>query len=201
MLCLEEARGKYFKLLPQDDILQYNCLEQQIEVLDKDENQSIALVFCGRYIVNSSGKIILKRGYKGVQSGILPSKSVMRKCIRSGTNLIGEPGGVMFRKSIIYKAGRFDGSISYIIDLDYWFKLLKFGDAYFINQPLVSFRVSSGSWSVAIGKEQSSEFILFIDKLSHSQDYNMTNYDILSGKFMAKINNYLRLIFYKFISN
>ena len=78
--------------------------------------------------------------------------------------------------------------------------LLKYGNAYYINKPLVSFRVSSGSWSFAIGENQSVDFIAFIDKLTNSPDFDMTYYDIMLGKSKAKINNYLRLIFYKFFS-
>ena len=195
--CLEEARGKYFKLLPQDDVLAPSCLREQIEVLDNDNNNTIAFVFCSRNIINNNGRIIMKRGYSGDVKGSISKNQAITKCIRRGTNLIGEPGAVMFRKSLADKIGKFDGSISYIIDLDYWFRLLLHGDAYYIDAPLASFRVSSGSWSVAIGNKQSVDFCLFIDKYADNTDFKLKGMDVILGKFMTKINNCLRMIFYK----
>jgi len=196
--CLAEAKGKYFKLLPHDDILERDCLRHQIEVLDNDINQSIALVFCARYIVDHHGRIIATRGCQGAKEGIIPSHDLIKKSIRLGTNLIGEPGAVMFRKSLAEEIGSFDGSISYIIDLDYWFRLLLNGNAYYIAKPLASFRVASGSWSIEIGTHQSDDFRHFINRCAQNPAYQLNRADTILGKLMAKINNYLRLLFYKF---
>jgi len=195
--CLHEAKGQYFKLLPQDDVLRADCLRRQMEVLEKDKEYLISLVFCSRYIIDSNEKIITQRKYPGANEGIVNSVDAIRKNIRMGTNLMGEPGAVLFRKSIVEKVGYFDGSISYIIDLDYWFRLLLHGNAYYINEPLVSFRVSSGSWSVSINNNQSSDFIKFINRCADRRDYNLMFMSVVMGKIMAKVNNYLRILFYK----
>lgn len=199
--CLEEARGKYVKLLPQDDVLAPTCLMQQVEILEQDSNESVALVFCARHIINQQGRIITKRGYPGGVAGHIPGQCAIKKSIRYGTNLIGEPGGVMFRKSLSDAIGKFDGSIPYIIDLDYWFRLLGQGSAYYLDAPLASFRVSSVSWSVAIGNRQRVDFKLFIDKCAANEKYGLTGLDVFIGKGMAMLNNYLRLLFYKFAIN
>ncbi|MFM8332409.1 MAG: glycosyltransferase family 2 protein [Candidatus Methylumidiphilus sp.] len=196
--CLEEAKGRYFKLLPQDDVLAPNCLGRQVDVLDSDEGQTIALVFCARNIINQHGRVIAKRSYPGCAGGRIKGQNAIRSSIRFGTNLIGEPGGVMFRKSLTDKAGNFDGSIGYVIDLDYWFRLLVNGDAYCLTEPLVSFRVSNISWSVAIGNKQSLNFHRFIDKCATQKKFKINFLDIVLGKMLAKINNCLRLAFYKF---
>jgi glycosyltransferase involved in cell wall biosynthesis len=195
--CLEEATGKYFKLLPQDDVLAPNCLREQIEVLENDYNHTISFVFSARNIINKNGDVLMKRGYPGGVKGAISNNQAIKHCIRCGTNLIGEPGTVMFRKSLIDKIGKFDGSISYIIDLDYWFRLLLQGDAYYLDAPLVSFRVSSGSWSVAINNNQSTDFCNFIERCANNPDFKLKFVDKVIGKCMAKINNYLRMIFYK----
>src|SRR5512134_2699028 len=46
--CLAAARGRYFKLLPQDDVLVADCLERQVAVLEQDDERRLALVFCAR---------------------------------------------------------------------------------------------------------------------------------------------------------
>lgn len=67
--CLSEARGRYFKLLPQDDLIVSNCLESQVAVLEADTEESIALVFCARTIIDSLGNTIMVRNYPQHQIG------------------------------------------------------------------------------------------------------------------------------------
>jgi len=199
--CLTESRGKYFKLLPQDDLLYPQCLEQQVAVLEQDDQQRFALVFCARTIIDAEGRALTTRRYPGGSRGIIPGPTLIRRCVRYGTNLIGEPGSVLFRRELAMKTGPFDGSISYIIDLDYWFRLLLQGDGYYIPDTLTAFRVSPGSWSVAIGDRQSVDFRKFITKVARNPHY-VTNYiDIITGNIMARFNNYLRILFYRFMLN
>jgi glycosyltransferase involved in cell wall biosynthesis len=199
--CLTEARGKYLKLLPQDDLLSPDCLAKQVAILDKDFAQKIALVFCARMIIDARNRPIMERGYSGRHSGVISAKMLLRHCLRRGTNLIGEPGGVIFRRQLAASVGPFDGSIPYVIDLDYWFRLLLKGDPYYLSEALVSFRVSRGSWSVAIGKKQSTDYRRFILKMSKNPDLTTCYADILLGSMMAKLNNYMRLLFYRFVLN
>lgn len=195
--CLKEARGRYFKLLPQDDQLYPCTLQQQAGVLDADQEQRIALVFGARDIVNAAGRKLTRRGCPGSREGRVSGGELVRRCVRYGTNLIGEPGSVMLRKSLADKVGPFDGSIGYIIDLDYWVRLLAHGEAYYLDQPVSTFRVSSGSWSVAIGARQSEEFRHFIARISQQPQWRIGRLDKLAGNFMARLNNLLRLVFYR----
>ncbi len=195
--CLELAQGKYFKLLPHDDILAATCLSRQTEVLEKDSDQSIALVFCARQIIDHNDKIITTRKYSKALQGWVAGHDLIKQCICAGTNLLGEPGALLFRRSLALTVGPFDGSISYIIDLDYWFRLLRHGHGFYLDQPLASFRVATGSWSIDIGSRQSADFIHFIERYRKKPEYKLTDFDAVRGKVMAKINNFLRLVFYK----
>jgi glycosyltransferase involved in cell wall biosynthesis len=196
--CLAEARGRYFKLLPQDDVLAADCLERQVAVLETDTMQRIALVFCARDIVDTHGRKLLVRRYPGSASGSIPGQQVVRRCIRHGTNLIGEPGSVLFRRSLATEVGPFDASAPYVVDLDYWCRLLAKGDAFYLPQTLVSFRVSAGSWSVAIGKKQTADFCRLIAKVAKHSAVAPSAFDIAVGRRMAQLNTYLRLLFYRF---
>lgn len=197
--CLTEARGRYFKLLPQDDILAPQCLARQVAVLDEDTEECIALVFCARTIIDSYDRTIMTRKYPQLRGGRISSQSARRSCIRRGTNLIGEPGGVLFRKSLTHKVGGFDASIGYLIDLDFWFRLLMHGDAFYVAEKLVSFRISRGSWSVAIGNRQSEDFQRFITKTAANPAFGIGNVEIIAGNLMARVNNLLRMCVYKFV--
>lgn len=195
--CLTESRGRYFKLLPQDDLLYPQCLEQQVAVLEQDNQQRrLALVFCARTIIDAAGRALTTRRYPGGSKGVISGPTLIRRCVRYGTNLIGEPGGVLFRRELATAVGSFDASVPYVIDLDYWFRLLLKGDAYYLPDPLASFRISPGSWSVAIGARQGEEFRRFIKKIAQNSDYKLTRLDVLIDQFMAQLNNYLRLLFY-----
>lgn len=199
--CLSVARGRFFKLLPQDDVIAPECLAMQVEVLEKDQAERIALVFCSRTILDGRDRAIMVRGFSRGRSGPIPAREVIRQCLRRGTNAIGEPGSVLFRTKLIETAGKFDASIPYVLDLDYWFRLLLNGDAYYLAQPLASFRVSSGSWSVRIGAGQSRDFRQFIEKISAKPEFSAKRLDVVRGHIMAKANSMLRMVVYRFVIN
>jgi glycosyltransferase involved in cell wall biosynthesis len=198
---LNESRGKYFKLLPQDDLLMPGCLELQIGVLERDVEEHVALVFCARNIIGSGDRTATVRGYPAGKEGLIDGREVVRRCVRRGTNLIGEPGSGMMRRSLTQRIGPFDATNPYVIELDYWFRLLEHGGGYYFPQPLAAFRVSSGSWSVAISNPQSFDFRAFIARMSARAVYGLSRYDIVSGHVMAEVNNYLRLIYYRIVLN
>jgi len=198
--CLDEARGRYFKLLPQDDLIAPACLEKQVAVLDADADHRLALVFSSRTILDARDRTVMVRGYAKRYSGVVPARTLIRQCVRRGTNVIGEPGSVLFRRDSAAQAGRFDASIPYVLDLDYWVRLLCNGDAYYLNEPLAAFRVSIGSWSVRIGARQSLEYQQFIRKLAADPRFTASGPDIMLGKLMAKVNAVLRSLLYRVLA-
>ena len=197
--CLAEAQGRYFKLLPHDDLLAPDCLEQQVAALEDDRDEQIALVFSARTIIDAAGRSIMTRNYPRCQGGRINSQSVLQSCLRRGTNLIGEPGGVLFRKLLADETGGFDACIGYVVDLDYWFRLLLRGDAFYLPEKLVSFRISGSSWSVAIGNRQSRDFHRFIDRVADNPSYKTVFADIWAGRISSWIQNLLRLSVYTFL--
>ena len=189
---IDLAQGDYIKLVCGDDILYPNCLEKQVKVLDNDTNFSIALVTSHSHVINSIDKVIFKR--KSVfKPGENNSEKVMKKCIRIGTNLIGEPMVGMIRRGSLSEDIKYDGSNPYMIDLDFWFKLLQKGNLYIINDYLSAFRVSSGSISASLNIKQ---FKLFKDFIHLQRQRNTINtFDerigIISAFFVSLIRNFL----------
>lgn len=195
--CLEVARGKYFKLLPHDDLLQTDCLKRQVQVLEADDKQHIALVFSARDVVGPQGNVLMQRGYPGAKEGPVASQDVLRTCVRRGTNVIGEPGAVLFRKALADRVGAFDGSNPYVIDLDYWFRLLAHGEAWYSTESLATFRVSPQQWSVVIGDAQSKDFLSFLRRIKPRLDFKLGLVDVTSARVMSTMNNVMRIFFYK----
>lgn len=195
--CLHEARGRYIKLLPQDDLIAPTCLAKQVAVFEQIGGERIALVFCARRIIDGDGRQIMIRHYGQRSDGVISAQDVVRKCFRRGTNLIGEPGSVLFRTDQARRVGAFDATYPYVIDLDYWFRLLHHGDAYYITDTLSSFRLTVGSWSVAIGERQGTEFRGFVRRIAAAPGFFGTWFDLLCANVMATLNTYLRLVVYR----
>jgi glycosyltransferase involved in cell wall biosynthesis len=198
--CLMLAKGDYIKILPHDDTLDRDCLKDQVDVLVADQRRELSLVFCARKIISKEGKVLAKRRVRGIAKGVIAARRLIRLCVRRGTNLIGEPGAVLFRTSAARASGNFNGTLPYVIDLDYWVRLLDHGDAYYIDNPLSSFRVSGGSWSVEIGARQSNDYIRFIELVSMKRVDYISNFDKFLGRLAAALNGFLRRIFYRFLS-
>jgi glycosyltransferase involved in cell wall biosynthesis len=197
--CLGYARGKYIKFLPQDDLLSPDCLSSQVMVLEADVAQELALVFCSRTVIDAGGKAYMTRGLPKRFGGRIPSQELIRRTVRAGTNVIGEPGAVLFRRVASSRVGRFDGSLGYVIDLDFWARLLSHGDAWYLPAPLASFRVSRASWSVSIGRGQIADVISFLGRLKNDERYLVKDYEFLLGSTRARLNTFLRELFYKIV--
>ena len=195
--CLELASGAYFKLLPHDDLLHPRCLERQSAVLDADPDERVALVFSARDVIGADGRLLTRRGYPGGHEGIIAAAAIMGACVRRGTNLLGEPGAVLMRKSLADRIGPFDATNPYVIDLDYWFRLLAHGDAHYCSEALAGFRVSAGSWSVAIGSKQSSDFRQFVQRMKSRDMLSVSTFDQFCGRLTPALNNLARLVFYR----
>ncbi len=196
--CLAVARGEYFKLLPHDDLLHPDCLQRQVAVLDGDAAGGIALVFAARDVIGPDGRVRLAgRGLPAGREGPIDRDEVLRQCLRHGTNVIGEPGAVLFRRALVERAGGFDMRHPYVIDLEYWLRLLQHGKAWYCAQALASFRVWRGSWSVAIGRRQAADFGALMADVGAASLPSATAWDRVAGRVMPQFNALARQVFYR----
>ena len=194
--CLAAARGRYIKILPQDDLLNRDCLGRQADVLDDDAEEAVALVFCARSIIGPSGKVLMTRKF-GAASHRYSGAEIARYTARHGTNPIGEPGAVLFRNSAARSAGSFNGARPFVIDIDYWLRLLQFGSAAYLPGVLASFRLSRGSQSVRMARSQATEFSGFLRQLSRSGSYPLSAVDVQMGHLAATLNGIGRALIYR----
>lgn len=193
---LAEARGDFFKLLPQDDFLYPHCLRRQIEAFGDPANAGVALVCGARRIVDRRGRVLLKRSY-GRKDGRVDGRRAVRDCIRAGTNLIGEPGAVLMRTDLARHLGPFDDREFYVIDLDFWSRALLRGDLFVLPEVVAAFRVAAGSASVRIARSQSRDFRRFIDRLGDDSRFGIRPGDRLIGKARSRANMAARRVLYK----
>lgn len=195
---LHVANGEYIKLLPADDYLLENCLRLQTEVLEKDIDKKIALV-CGRkLVIDDNGKILFKRGFSKKVMNVSGFDAINRT-VRSGGNIIGEPGAVMFRKEIIEKCGLFEADIFYVLDLNMWFKMLVHGNLYSLPDVICAFRISTVSESIKQIGTQKRDVDNFFKKVFENKFYRLSNLSYKIGLTNSFLFAQAKKVLYKFV--
>ena len=191
--CLDEATGDYLKILPADDLIYPTCLEEQVAVFQNHRN--VALTCCSRDIIDIAGKALIRRSFAGVE-GLISGSQAVRKIVRSGTNRLGEPGAILFKRSLISAVNHFSDQYPYVIDLGLWIKLLAQGDLFVIQKPLCAFRVSPQSESVNSRHFHRDDFSRYIRSLD-KRLYDLSAFDIFWGVCKSSLLEIMRRFFYK----
>jgi glycosyltransferase involved in cell wall biosynthesis len=194
--CLSAIRGKYFKLLCGDDLLEPTCLEQQIAVLEDPTNQDAAFVTCGRWVINPQGRRLLRRAL-GTSQTKFTYPHALKVIVRSGGNPAGEPGAGLIRSTLIPLAGNYSAQFPYVIDLDYWCKLLPHGAWISMPECLCSFRVSGNSWTSRIGWKQAIQYMGFVRELSQKHPNTLTRLDLAIASYRSRLLVLMRVIFFR----
>jgi glycosyltransferase involved in cell wall biosynthesis len=186
------ASASLVKLVCQDDLLYPQCLEVEVQTMNKSENQEVSFCFHLRdFVTPNSRKLIARRvGYSNLQK--YSKTEILTKVVRSGGNPIGEPMAVTMRKLSLNSAGKFRGD--YVIDLDMWSKLSDQGSALFIEQHLSAFRISKTSWTANLRKSQLSSVRALSKKLQIDSDGAITKFDLLRGKIVGLVRAHVRQV-------
>ena len=151
--CISQARGKYIKFLFQDDLLEKSCIEELVKIAE--ENSEIGLVFSRRRVIlepgaeNNSTCVAAYRGtqdlhkdwsnLKTIQSGkdLLLDPNLMKYRL----NKIGEPTTVLIPKAVFEKIGLFDSSLTQVLDIDMWFRIMGNYKIGFVDKSLSQLRI------------------------------------------------------------
>lgn len=149
----DAARGEFVKLICGDDLLTPTAVAEQVAALRA--HPEAVLAAARRDIVDDRGRVLIAgRGLQGLRAGLVPGRAVIAGTVRAGTNILGEPACVLFRRSALAAAGGWDGSWPYLIDEATYCAVLEQGPAVAIDRTLAAFRVSAGQWSVRLARQQ-----------------------------------------------
>lgn len=195
-----EVRGKYVKLVCGDDILYPDCLEKQVAVFDDPLNAGLSLVCGQRTIIDPEGKPLIKK-VNFVNGGRKDAVEVVRKMIRMGTNIIGEPVCGLYPAELISRISGYSAVVPYTIDLDFWLQLLRLGDLYVIDEALCAFRISNQSWSSRIGEMRYQQFLEFMELAAADKRHEVTDLDLFIGKINCAIQSMTSLMGFKLFAN
>ena len=194
--CIKNANGKYIKFLFQDDVLLPSCIEEMVNVLEK--NDSISLVASKRqFIIDGTYKspeidqwveqfgdlqnnldLIIEDELSIIDNSLFKSKQFLK----SPLNKIGEPSVFMFRKQLINTVGYFREDLKQILDYEFCYRLLKTYNIAIINKVLVQFRLH----------EMQATNINRINNINGSNDDEGFS-KILYEDYLNYVDNYTRI--------
>jgi len=192
---VSEVRGKYVKLICGDDILYPDCLAKQVAVFEDHRNSGVSLV-CGQRTVIDADDNALIRKINFIDHGRHEAAEVSRKIIRMGTNILGEPVCGLYPASLL-EGVRYNATVPYTIDLDFWMQLLKKGDLYMIEEPLCAFRISEESWSSRIGDLRYHQFLEFMDRTASDSSFEVTDLDMFIGRINCAVHSMTSTVGFK----
>ena len=148
--------GEFLKLLCADDLLDQDIVEDQVRLFEKYPSAVIAA--SKRRIIDSHGNVRKKQhglnGFRVLESG----ESALKKCLIAGTNLLGEPGSVMFRADVVKRVMPWPTDWPYLTDLAIYADVMRFGQVVSNFKVQASFRVSAHSWSASLLEQQPAQF-------------------------------------------
>lgn len=151
----EQARGQFVKLVCGDDLISSTALREQVQALDS--HPGAVLVASRRDLIDASGRVVIRgRGLDGLE-GLIPGREAIRRSVRAGSNIFGEPACVMFRREVLAREGGWDNSFPYLIDQATYARILLHGDFVALPRTLASFRISATQWSVRLTNQQAEQ--------------------------------------------
>lgn len=189
------ARGRYVKLLCADDWLYPTALARQVAVLDAREFGAVVLVTAARDVVDGSGRRLMRRGPRG-RARRVPGRVAIHDIARRGTNLVGEPSAALFRREAGLAAGLFADEATYVVDVDFWMRLLLRGDLFLLTDALSAFRVQQGAWSVSATSRQARDMSTLLTRVASDPYSGVQPWEVCLGGVRAALNANLRRAFY-----
>ena len=197
---VELATGEYIKFLSHDDLLDTTCLEEQIAGFMRHKQENIGIVTCKKKIINKDGKKVMPGfGLRG-QSRVISGSVAIRKSIRSGRNIIGEPSVVLINTSVLKASGPFELP-EFTPDIKMWFKILQKKDLYFIDKTLASYRISEQSTSSSVSKSQGAQFVALINEMMKTDSTIIGYINAKIGVIRSHLDSQLRRIITKISSS
>lgn len=179
----DRAAGELLKLVCGDDLLYPTALAEQVAAFDL--HPEAVLVACQRDIVDDTGAPMIRgRGLQGL-AGLVPGAQAVRRTVRAGTNVFGEPMCILVRRSALAASGGWDARSPYLIDQATFARVLRRGPMVALRRTLAAFRVSDQQWSVELAKEQGAHAREFHRALARDNPGLLTRRDRWSGDVRA----------------
>ncbi|MER7796928.1 glycosyltransferase family 2 protein [Microbacterium sp. NPDC096154] len=190
----EAATGRYLKLVCGDDVLRPGVLARQAALLDAT---GAVLTACRRDVVDADGRVLMAGwGLRGLRRP-MPGRDAVRRAVRAGSNLFGEPASVMMRRDLLVSEGGWFDRFPYLIDQATYSRVLMHGDFAPDAEVGATFRMSDTQWSVALVSEQAGQAHAFHAWLRETHPEALSELDRRYGDVRASLMARARRLSYR----
>ena len=132
-----QARGKFVKILCHDDLIDPDCLQKQVSMLE--DHPSLSMVTSALRYVDGGGRE-LRLSEWSPRRTIFSTADAVAGAIVHG-NVLGPPSATLIRRQYLLKAGPFSEDFPLLMDMHLWFRLMALGPVGYLREPLSSFRL------------------------------------------------------------
>ena len=186
-----EARGEFIKLVCQDDILAPFAIEHQLN--DLQAHPSAVMAIGRRNIVDTNGKVIFRnRGCQRLKDGLNNGPQVIRTAYHEGTNVIGEPVAVLFKRDPLLQAMPWNDDNPLVLDLTCYEKVAELGDVVVRKEVVGSFRVSTSSWSTRLAKVQLHQYQAWQKQYERNASHSTSRIEKMQAGLGAHLHTSMR---------
>jgi glycosyltransferase involved in cell wall biosynthesis len=194
---VDASRGELVKIVCQDDVLLSECVSIQVDLMKK---HPAAVLVCGRRrIIDDHDKVLIgARGLGRFAKGgtqLASGGALARACARAGSNVLGEPVNVLFRKSALPDK-LFDPRWVYAIDIEFYLRCLQDRPAVVDSRVVCCFRVSPNQLSAALAKGQAKELRALFTEMARRYPEHVSNADVRLGAARAQLLAQARRVLY-----
>jgi len=163
-----------------------------------ERHPTVVLAAGSRVIINRKGRRLFIRNGIGA-SGVYSGTEIIRRCILSGTNIIGDPVNVMWRRSTMDQAGIFDLEMLYCADVEYWLRLLQAGDLFYDRKPVGSYRIHPSASAISLADKTVDDFLRTVDKVNQRGRIQLSSRQRHRVRFRSWYKNKIRGFLYRFL--
>lgn len=187
---VRHTTGDLVKLVCADDVLEPTAIAVQAAQLESHPRAVLAAAM--RTIVDDDGKVVVGRRGLTTLRGEVAGRTAVRRCALVGSNLLGEPPAVMFRRTALEAHLPWDGSLGYVIDLDMYSKVLQEGTLVVTRAPLARFRMARGSWSSSLSDVQARHIDGWVDRVRANDLADLSRGDLVVSRVGVRAQDLLR---------
>lgn len=188
------ANGEFIKAMSQDDLIDSDLIERQLALLRSNPEASLATA--RRHIIDSRGRLLFRnRGCSGLREGVNSKAEVLHSCYCKGTNVIGEPFIVLFRRDALLSTMPWSSPELLLLDLVQYEKVLTLGGAVVDMRAGGRFRVSASSASTTLAHHQMADFRAW--QVRYAAQCHVSRWDRLRGHVGSWTQASLRRLSYR----
>lgn len=147
---IAHVTGSYFSWLSSDDVYDPNKIERQLDFMRNYEAKACYTPF---YLINSNDKITSPPIATSFSTRSQFVKRMMKGNFINGCT-------VMLATEVLDDIGTFNESLLYTHDYDLWARICLKYPFYYLNEPLLNYRVHDGMGSKKFAREQKREIRL-----------------------------------------